>query len=374
VNGQYSLGGTDGVLLERRQAHLPLLLHPAPQRALFLGVGTGATVGAALAYPGLEVDGVELIGEVLEASRLFADENAAMETRPELRLHVDDARAFLRATSERWDVIVSELFLPWTAGTAHLYSADFFAVGRDHLRPGGLYAQWLPLHQMGLEDLRAVVATFASVFPRVELWLAYHRTTAPLAVLVGSVDGSAPSAPALRARLGDSALGRAASANGLGEPDDLALLYVTDGDRLRAATAGIPPITDDDPYLEFTAPAAYFEQVGLGRAALAWIATLIEPGAGPLRGAPAGEELRRNLLEAQLALLRGDGPAELAHYLAAFELAPRSSTVRRALQSIGTSRLAAGDRGTASAIASEMARLAPDSIEAQRLGQAVATR
>src|SRR5262249_36009757 len=36
INGQYSLGGSDGLFLERRQALLPLLLHGAPRRLLHL--------------------------------------------------------------------------------------------------------------------------------------------------------------------------------------------------------------------------------------------------------------------------------------------------------------------------------------------------
>jgi len=356
VNGQYSLGGTDGVLLERRQAHLPLLLHADPERALLLGVGTGATLGAALAHPGLAVDGVELIPEVLEASALFADENEGMSEHPRARLLVDDARRFLRESPERWDVIVSDLFLPWTAGTAHLYSTDFYRIGREHLLPHGLYAQWLPLHQMSVEDLRAVIASFATVFPEVELWIAYHRTTAPLAVLIGATDRIAPDARELHARLTDDSLGPAASANGLGEADAVALLYLADGASLRAATTGVPPITDDDPYLEFTAPAAYFDQVGLGREALEWISGLVDPGPGAVRGAEAGGALRRHLLEAQLALLRGEGPAELRAYLAALEIAPRSPTVRRALLSIAASRRSAGDASTAAYIANALAQ------------------
>jgi spermidine synthase len=41
VNNHYQMGGTSSAYSDRRQAHIPLLLHPAPQRALFLGLGTG---------------------------------------------------------------------------------------------------------------------------------------------------------------------------------------------------------------------------------------------------------------------------------------------------------------------------------------------
>ena len=65
VNNRFQMGGTAAALAERRQAHLPLLLHPSPQRALFLGPGTGITLGAASLHDGLQSEGVELLPEVV---------------------------------------------------------------------------------------------------------------------------------------------------------------------------------------------------------------------------------------------------------------------------------------------------------------------
>jgi spermidine synthase len=355
VNGQYSLGGTDGLFLERREAHLPLLLHPAPTRMLALGVGTADTIGAAARHPGLRVDGVELVPEVLEAAHLFEAENGGVLQNPRARLQVDDARSHLLASAETYDVILSDLFLPWTAGTVSLYSREMYQLGLAHLRPGGLYCQWLPLHQLAIGDLEAIVATFTEVFPAVQLWVAYHRAMTPLAALVGSREPLHVDGAALRARLADAPLARALADAGLDEARDVAALYVTDGAHLRAATAATAPITDDRPRLEFTAPAAYFHQQGLGQAALAWIAARFDPAP-----APGGDDaavpsaVRAALLRAQLALLAGDRPAELGAYLAALALAPDLRAVRTALGAIGRERLAAGDSATAGAIADRL--------------------
>src|SRR5581483_10270623 len=306
VNGQYSLGGGEGLLLEAREAHLPLLLHPSPERMLALGVGTADTIGAAIAHPGLVVDAVELVPEVLAAARFFAAQNHGVLDNPRAHLVVDDARSFLLASDARWDVILSDLFLPWTAGTAALYTVDFYRRGRAHLRPGGLYCQWLPLHQLAVADLEAIV---------------------------GSAEALHPDATAIDARLAAGDLARAASAVGLADASDLAPLYVTDARHLRVATAGTPPLTDDRPRLEFTAPAAYFHQQDLARAALAWVAARLDPSPSPL-DARASFALRAALLSAQLALLAGDRPAP-----------------RAALGAIAAERRAAGDETPARRIA-----------------------
>jgi len=270
---------------------------------------------------------------------------------PNVRLHADDARSWLLGAGDRYDVIVSDLFLPWAAGAGALYSRDLYALGLAHLAPGGLYCQWLPLHQLGVDDLRSIVATFASVFPHVQLWLAYHRNTTPLAALVGSATPLAPDADAIRRRLADPALGDVVAKVGITEPADLAVLFVAADDALRAAAAGAPIITDDRPSIELTAPAAYFEQAGLPPAALAWIDGVLAPGNGPIDGAPAPLPLRRALLDAQRALLAGDRPSELRAYLAALALAPALPTTRFALTAIERERRAAGDTATAGIIA-----------------------
>ena len=65
VNGHFRMGGTRSLRSDWRQAHLPLLLHPDPRHALFLGVGTGATLAGAAALPRVAALGVELTPEVV---------------------------------------------------------------------------------------------------------------------------------------------------------------------------------------------------------------------------------------------------------------------------------------------------------------------
>lgn len=349
VNGQYSLGGTSGLLLETREAHLPLLLHPAPHALLHLGVGTGDTVGAALTHPDVHVDGVELVPEALQAASWFAVENHEVLNNPHAHFVADDARHVLLAASGRWDVTIGDLYLPWTAGAAALYSLDHYRLARTHLAPGGMYCQWLPLHQLAVPDLEAIVATFVAAFPHVQLWVAYHRTLTPLVALIGTETPLVPDAAAIDARLRNVALAASAASVGLDDAAELAALYVADERTLGRVVAA--PITDDRPSIEFTAPAAYFHQAPLASAGVEWLAAHVDDGDGPIAGAPAPAALRRLLLAAQQALVTADGPGELRAYLTALTLAPHLRTTRRALELIAAGRHAAGDAGTAAVIA-----------------------
>lgn len=73
INNRQQEGSSATLRVDARQAWLPLLLHPAPRRALFLGLGTGVTANSATDDRALTVDAVELLPEVIDASAFFID-------------------------------------------------------------------------------------------------------------------------------------------------------------------------------------------------------------------------------------------------------------------------------------------------------------
>ena len=60
---------------EELLAILPLLLHPAPERFLELGLGSGITLATAARFPLAEIDCVEIADSVIRASAFFAPDN-----------------------------------------------------------------------------------------------------------------------------------------------------------------------------------------------------------------------------------------------------------------------------------------------------------
>ena len=84
------------------------------------------------------------------------------------RLHVmaADARRFVRASRERYDVIVADNFHPARSGSGSLYTVEHFRAVRARLAADGVFCQWLPLHQLDLDTLRSIVRSFIAVYPR----------------------------------------------------------------------------------------------------------------------------------------------------------------------------------------------------------------
>jgi spermidine synthase len=161
------------MLTERLLGVLPILLHPNPQDLLVIGLGSGVTLGAALASGEVRgADVVEISPEVVEASAFFSRENGGALHAPGVRLVLGDGRSHLLLARHQYDVIVSEPSNPWMAGVAALFTREFFEAARARLKPGGLLCQWTHTYEIGESDLKSIVATFASVFPQGTMWLA----------------------------------------------------------------------------------------------------------------------------------------------------------------------------------------------------------
>jgi spermidine synthase len=250
VNGHFRMGGTNSVRSDWRQAMLPLLLHPAPHDALFLGVGTGTTLTGGARLPGVTVQGVELSPEVAALLPWFAEPGAAA-TRP--KVIVADARRFVAAEKTTYDVIFADLFHPALDGTGALYTSEHFAVVRDRLAPGGLFCQWLPLFQLDLPSLRAIIRGFLTVYPEGSAWLAHYSVRTPMLALVGGREGVRVDPRLLAARLNDPAARDAVRRVGLDDPMEVLGLYFG-GPRALAAFAGEGPRnTDDFPFVALDA-------------------------------------------------------------------------------------------------------------------------
>jgi spermidine synthase len=185
-----------------RMGKLPLALHGRPQRVLFEGLATGMTASAACSYPGVKtIEVVELIAEMPQLARHFAAYNGRLLDDPRVTVHIDDARAYLRRTSARHDVIVADLLVPWHSHAGYLYSLEHYQTVARRLEPAGVFAQWLPLAQLGSEELALIGDSFAAAFAQTAVWLDDSDPARPLLALVAG---------------GHSSLGRLESARRLG--------------------------------------------------------------------------------------------------------------------------------------------------------------
>jgi spermidine synthase len=136
---------------------------------MVIGLASGITAGEVLHYPVAGLDVLEINQQVVDASRFFNPWNGQVLADTRTRLILQDARAHLHLTRQTYDVIISEPSNPWMEGLAALFTRDFFALARELLRDGGVFAQWIHAYQMDWDAFAMIGRSFAEVFPDSQL-------------------------------------------------------------------------------------------------------------------------------------------------------------------------------------------------------------
>jgi spermidine synthase len=377
----FTEGGTARGFAERRQASVPLLLHADPRRVLILGVGTGITAGAAAEHPGVQVDAVELLPEVVALLPWFEEASGGLLKRQGATVRVADARRYVRSATQRYDVIVADLFHPARDGSGWLYTTEHFTAVRSCLAPRGLFCQWLPLHQLDEPMLRTIVRTFVAAFPYGAAFLAGYNADRPALGLVGAEEPLVLDLPWMERRVGRGPAYQVLVRQEQALYDDFALLGTFVADRTALARfAGPGPLNSDDrPLVRFGAPRlAYTDQHDpAGRLQLVLRECRSDPAAlfkGADEPAAAGfiERLRRYLaardayLEGAILALRGDERGALERYLEAIAESRDLETAYQVCLLLARQR-GASDAAWARALLERLQALRPDRREAADL-------
>jgi spermidine synthase len=178
--------------------HLPLLLHPRPERVVNIGLGGGTTLSAVTAHPEpREIVLVELDPLVVEATGTwFADASRHALQDPRVRVVVDDGRSFIERGTDRFDVIVSEPPNIWVSGVSGLFTSEFYRAAHKRLRPGGILCQWLPLYELSEADFATALATISTEFKHLAVW-----TNSSVALVVASSEPLPLGPPAIPRQL-----------------------------------------------------------------------------------------------------------------------------------------------------------------------------
>lgn len=354
VGHQFRMGGALS-FGERRMGHVSALLRPHARSALVLGVGTGATAGAVLqaSSPELHLDAVELVPAVVDALPLFSQVNNRLHRAPNAELHLADARRFVSASASPRDLIVADLFHPARDGAGSLYAREHFEAIRDHLAPGGVFVQWLPLHQLSSKNLKTIVRTFLTVFPEVHSFLGLYNARTPNLALVGVVADSQAAGLHLDLATLEQAVARPDMT--VIETRDLLASYLLDHETLATFAGSGPLHTDLEPRVTFDAPeTAYRDGTALGPENLAALLDVRQPfPEGFLAGGTDAqrERVRNSALlfaSALTAYLRGEikasrtNPPEpeqgLSDYLHAYDLDPEFPPSRGTLYRLAAAR------------------------------------
>jgi spermidine synthase len=173
--------------LQRMLGHLTTLVPASPRSVLVIGCGAGVTAGAVSVDPRVEQVTIAEIEPLVPraAAEYFGPVNADVIRNPKVRLRIDDARHYLRTTTETFDAITSDPLDPWVKGAAMLYTKEFFELAKAHLNPGGVITLFVQLYESSPDTVRSELATFFEAFPDGVIWGNTYQGVTADTVLLG---------------------------------------------------------------------------------------------------------------------------------------------------------------------------------------------
>lgn len=156
-------------------SHVPLMLHPHPERVLIIGGGDGGVAREVCRHHCVtHVDLCDIDGRVIELSKeYFPTISKVLRNPPEkLHVHVGDGIAFARKVKDFYDVIIIDCSDPIGPGE-RLFTRDFYKSAFAALRKDGLLVQQTESPIVQQSTVHDVFEAMNDVFPIVRMYYSH---------------------------------------------------------------------------------------------------------------------------------------------------------------------------------------------------------
>jgi len=177
LDGHLQSSEKDEFVYHENLVHPLLLCHPNPKTVFVAGGGEGSTIREVLRHKGVEkVVMVDIDAECVEVcQKHLAHHHRGAYQDPRVSLIIDDAKAYLEKTSEKFDIIIQDLCDPVDDTPSQLlYTKSYYQTCKARLNPGGaLVTQGGPAGVTTYNLVfTAIHNTLAQVFDKVVSWKA----------------------------------------------------------------------------------------------------------------------------------------------------------------------------------------------------------
>jgi spermidine synthase len=151
---------------------MPFIWNPDIKTVLMAGLGGGSTPRAYQHYyTNVMVDMVEIDPAVVEVAEKYFN----VTNNSTLRMHTNDARVFLRNSTNKYDVILMDAYSTGAYGSslpAQLTTKEFFKIADEHLTTNGVLGYNIIGQLAGSRErlVAALYNTMQEVFPQVYMF------------------------------------------------------------------------------------------------------------------------------------------------------------------------------------------------------------
>jgi spermidine synthase len=165
LDGHFMTSEKDEFFYHENLVHTTAMAHPAPEKALVIGGGDGGSAEELLKYPSMKsVTMVEIDVAVIDIARKYfgtIHRGALADAR--LTLKVEDGLAYVRSSTETYDLIVLDLTDPGGPSEA-LYTTDFYRACAKRLNASGAMTLHIASPVAHPQRIRAGVANLRAAF------------------------------------------------------------------------------------------------------------------------------------------------------------------------------------------------------------------
>ncbi len=176
-NSYFFINGYVSIVLsnssEKIVGGLSSMYAPRTDRAMVLGLGSGATAGTVgLIFD--EVDVVEINPVVVANQWRMAEFSFDIENRESVNIVLDDGIHFVKTTPERYSLILNTVTTPLYFSSSKLYTRDFLESVASKLTPDGVYTTWID-RKIGDKGVDIILNTLESAFEH--CWMNYLKSS-----------------------------------------------------------------------------------------------------------------------------------------------------------------------------------------------------
>lgn len=175
LDGVFQTSEREEFIYHEMIAHVPLFLHPNPEKVLIIGGGDGGVARECVRHECVKsVTMVEIDGKVVELAKEFLPTISAAMIRqdPKLTVKIGDGIGFMAAASNEYDVIIVDCSDPIGPGEG-LFTEEFYTNVLKALKPDGLFVQQTESPMMHQPLVKKVFGYVSDHFPITRLYTAY---------------------------------------------------------------------------------------------------------------------------------------------------------------------------------------------------------
>lgn len=177
LDGEMQSAKLDEFIYHESLIQPAFVTHPNPKRAVILGGGEGATLREILKHRTMQkATMVDIDGEVVDWCKTHMGSwHQGAFSHPKSEIIIDDAKKYIEETSEKFDVIISDLPSPIEMGPAfQLYTIEFYRVLVQKLKSDGVFVlQAGSGNLLQIELHLKLFSTLKKVFPVVRSYSAH---------------------------------------------------------------------------------------------------------------------------------------------------------------------------------------------------------